>query len=819
MVKKNKSLGNELLTKEKMSHTGSIQSLLHRTEAKLKGVPVQNILMCNPYEKLIPFNLWFHHHQYRVKDSVENQQHMRLRFYGNNILTPIITFDDMYMEHLRGFLDSMTLYQPFYPETFYSIWEIIQKNKLTESIKTSLFIGRENRLGSMEAMMLSSEKNQSDYQSNKYDVWLTGKEMYNMTNGSYHLTKPIIDYLSQAYKLHFLESTIELANSYDFIMIDANHTLDNIMKWTEEEMDLQSIFLYVFTAMKHLNLNGKMIIRLYMLNSPAWPILYDILSDHFREHMFYRPTVSNPFNSEIYLMLNKFTGSKSDNLFYHILQDLYKNKTYLSHYLNHQQTGSESEDLHSQQNKSKSIITKKFESVRGEWLKKLRHILDTFNSQAPKSMSDQWHQSFGLKQIRDTNKNFDQIMQVCKLKSKPGNISIKKLSSNMLLDIPFYQTLLKKRAELNLHKRVMDTKPSQIFTSSKYVSDKRHQMVTWEDLTSQIDVFKNIKYNIRTQCGAEMPTNAWIKMYEMLNQTNILKITPDTSIKTFHLCEAPGAFVSATNHYLNERDINWEWYAQTLKPETRTDIEVLEDHFGLIQSYPDRWLFGSKSDQSGDITHSSVIKSYAKNKLLTDIDLITSDAGLPCQPNELNEQESFLAKINMGQVTCILACLPVGKNALFKTFLPMSEPLTISLMSLVSQLFETVSICKPATSHSYNSEVYIVLENYKGIETDLLEKMYELLEDDAVQSSTMLFDKLDQDFTKSYLTAVTTLIDRQIASLNRNFYYYYHTHEIELVKEEIATHTNIWLKANPVPVLKKKLLDFSSNKKENVKTI
>src|SRR4029077_16393704 len=99
-----------------------------------------------------------------------------------------------------------------------------------------------------------------------------------------------------------------------------------------------------------------------------------------------------------------------------------------------------------------------------------------------------------------------------------------------------------------------------------------------------------------------------------------------------------------------------------------------------------------------------VIKSYASNPLLKDIEFMTADAGLHCDPTELNEQEAHLGKINMGQIICILACLPPNKSAIFKTFLPMSEPLTISMFYLLTHLFSSVSITKPSTSNSSNSE-------------------------------------------------------------------------------------------------------------------
>ena len=353
----------------------------------------------------------------------------------------------------------------------------------------------------------------------------------------------------------------------------------------------------------------------------------------------------------------------------------------------------------------------------------------------------------------------------------------------------------------------MDTKPSQIFSRNRY-NKKQVFLLTWEKLANEIDAYQNLKHILKNQYGAEMVTNAWIKMYEMLNM--FTDLIPNTSVvKTFHLCEAPGAFIAALNHLVSNRNQKLEWYAQTLKP-TNNGIETdaaLEDHFGLIAAYPDRWLFGDKKiDDSGDITHSQVIKFYASNPQLVGIDFMTADAGLQCDPTELNEQEAFLGKINMGQIICILACLPNDKSAIFKTFLPMSEPLTISMIYLVTHLFQNVTIVKPSTSHSTNSEVYIVLQKYKGIAPNMLEILYAMLDDPKITSKTLLFSQFDANFFKSYMGNVEEFINRQIKSLCKNYYYYYNLDKINDLNHSAEKCVNDWLRLNPIFSLNNPLL-------------
>lgn len=55
--------------------------------------------------------------------------------------------------------------------------------------------------------------------------------------------------------------------------------------------------------------------------------------------------------------------------------------------------------------------------------------------------------------------------------------------------------------------------------------------------------------HLRNSFQAEMVTVAWAKMYECLGAYPLLTKARGP-VFTAHLCEAPGAFVCATNHFL-----------------------------------------------------------------------------------------------------------------------------------------------------------------------------------------------------------------------------------------------------------------------------
>ncbi len=695
----------------------------------------------------------------------------------------------------------MSLYQPFYPETFYSIWEFLSLKHIASESTNFLCVLREHHFGSVESLMLFNEKNHQMYQYNNYHVWTVGNEMFDNLNNYYNLLVPKINYLDQSYNIVFLTTTKNLLQ-YDFIMIDCIHKFKNINTWNTEELDLQSCLFYLLYTIKNLKKNGSILIKLMFNISSSWSIIFDMLYVHFKEYTFFRPKCINPLNPEIYLFLNKYDPKKFNPVLTNFLKKLYQQHTWQIFKINFK-------------GHTENPIFKKFTEETNKWVEIASSVLDNYDN--PKENTnknlDDWHKSYDLMQIKHLTYDFDNSFKIENISTCANKYTLRPINPLGLYNMTFYKKLIQKRSELNYFKRVMDTKPSQIFLNNRRYIDSA-ELITWEELTSSVDMSKFLKNVLRTEYNAEMVTNAWIKMYEMLNMfPDIIKPSQNaitdsnSSFKSFHLCEAPGAFICSLNHYLSTiyPKINHDWYAQSLNP--CLNYQALDDHYGLIKKYPNRWIFGDpKKDNSGDITHSQIIKFYANHASLTEIDFMTADAGIQCEPKKLNEQESCLGKINMGQIICILACLPVGKNAVFKTFLPMTEPLTISMIYLTTHLFEKVDIIKSPSSSCTNSEIYVMLRSYKGISKNILELLYILLDDPKITSKTLLFPEIDRGFFKSYMHSITSFVDRQIRALSKYYYSYYHCVGNDCSIDDFIKK---WFEKNKITPLKTLLVTYN----------
>lgn len=739
-----------------------INTEISKITSKIGNDDIINIMMQNPYEKMNPMNLWFYDDNYRIIDAFENEQNMRIRYYKNLMLTPLLTKQVPNLQHLK-FLNMLSMYQPFYPETFFQTWEILQTKYLNNKVTNFLHIGRENSSGTMEAIMLYQEKYNQKYLNNKYHYWYAGKEIYDIHTDSYNLMKPVINYLGQTYPIKFMETTTHL-EKYDFVSIDCIHLFSSLFKWKEEEFDLHANLFYVLFISKFLKPGGSILLKTNLLCSDGWFVLMKVISNLFTEHIWIRSTLTNPLNSEVFLLVsNPRNQNLLNSVYYTILKNLYKNKMYYNFHIN------ESRDLTNK-------IVSNFTKCSQQWFQNLTTHMNHY----PQSMCNDkkinnWCIKYELPNIMSLGNYFDNKLMCDSVRYVPTHVScVLTLGSvDDLLESNDYKKLLNKKMTLNFHKRVMDSKPSQIFTS-KYEKNPSNELITWENLMDRMDQSKNLKYTLKTDFNAEMVTNAWIKMYELMDR--LLAIYNLPYINTFHLCEAPGAFISSINHHTySNKYTNWTWYAQTLKPGDNT---ALDDHFGLIAYDPTKWLFGPESDNSGDITHSKVIRYYSEYFSLKKINFMTADAGLHCDPQKINEQESYLAKINMGQIIAILACLEKRGTAVFKTFLPLTEPLNISMIYLTSQLFASVQFIKPEASNSDNSEVYVILDGYKGIDSEILDVLYTMLDDPEINSGTLLFNDISKIFLKKYSDCIIPFIDRQIHSLQKSYYYYYHYEQL-----------------------------------------
>jgi 23S rRNA U2552 (ribose-2'-O)-methylase RlmE/FtsJ len=664
----------------------------------------------------------------------------------------------------NGPIHSFTTYSPFYPENFYNYWELLNENisvsELTDISNIGFIEDLEHNygniypLGHIESIIKYCETHTryeninftrvllnplKKYQYDTKFMYLYKHQVYEFTKKEYHSKLP-----KQIQKFFKKEDS-----GFDFMIANCTNMHRNLTSLLVCNCG-GTIIMYVSNYLKEKNMK-----------------LCKFVSSFFEKVTIYKPTVSNKLNPDCYLVCKNLHNIDSQypdilnvietesiydqniNNFRNKISNDYKNAVY---------DLMDTNDF----NKSKNYVD-------NECYKTLKYIRDEKYISSAKTWCDKYKMKISSRFMNSPlpdNKNEE--LKYDNYVFKNYKLKTVQLIIDSVYDFSI-DRLHELKRKLNVHKRYIDTK-------EQFVDNNLEKgIIDWNKLTNNIDIYINLRKMITWKYNSEMTTNAWLKFYEILCNENLFDKNKK-KLKTFHICEAPGAFISSLNQYIlsNTSIEEFDWYAQSLNPNlNRINSSVLKDSYGLIKVYPKRWLFGP--NKTGDITDKENIYNYKKDPKLHNIDLMTGDGGLKIPSNMFNEQESYTAHVNYGQVLTMLHVLPESKNCVFKTFIPFAETFTVSLFALLTEYFGEIKIVKPLTSHPSSSEVYVICKNYIGwenIEQSIRDRLFYFLDNFDSTKSLVPLDSIDIDFIKSMIECSDYFVKSQINSINRSLWYY-----------------------------------------------
>uniref|UniRef100_A0A8C6UHG8 Cap-specific mRNA (nucleoside-2'-O-)-methyltransferase 2 n=1 Tax=Neogobius melanostomus TaxID=47308 RepID=A0A8C6UHG8_9GOBI len=307
------------------------------------------------------------------------------------------------------------------------------------------------------------------------------------------------------------------------------------------------------------------------------------------------------------------------------------------------------------------------------------------------------------------------------------------------------------------------------------LSDKNVQV--WHQHTTSTNRAGKVIAVIRSVANAEICTQAWCKFYEILGTFNLIpeQAVQNGELNTVHLCEAPGAFISALNHYIKTSDktryCDWSWAANTLNPyhEANGGGTTIADDRMIANTLP-WWFFGS--DNTGNIMiqkHLLELQAFVGN--MHRVELVTADGSFDCQENP-DEQEALVASLHYCEATAALLLLSPGGSFVLKMF-TLYEHSSVSLLYLLNCCFHSVHVFKPATSKAGNSEVYVVCLGYDAKEAvrPLLSKLIRnygpnLANQEALFPNTVIPDS----FMKQHEDMCLYFHKLQVETITENLY-------------------------------------------------
>lgn len=283
----------------------------------------------------------------------------------------------------------------------------------------------------------------------------------------------------------------------------------------------------------------------------------------------------------------------------------------------------------------------------------------------------------------------------------------------------------------------------------------------------------NLDITVQERLGDRSISQAWLKMYEIITECNLVPRNQKGVFRSFHLCEAPGTFINALNNYIRTKTsyTDFDWMAQSL----HTRIADIKDTYGLINRHSERWDWGATRD--GDITNVANIRHYAKlakQRFNGTINLMTSDCGLPWG-NPKYELVAFASYV------AILAILPKGGTMVYKILSPIDLPLIWNLIYITFTNFKELAFFKPV-QNAQSREFYIIAKDYLGTAPPVIDKLLDIITRWGKLANTgykapwlekldLFGDKYPEEFVAQVLTISQQLATNYVNSIERIIYY------------------------------------------------
>ena len=189
--------------------------------------------------------------------------------------------------------------------------------------------------------------------------------------------------------------------------------------------------------------------------------------------------------------------------------------------------------------------------------------------------------------------------------------------------------------------------------------------------------------------------------------------------------------------------------------------------------------------------------------------LITADGGFDFSV-EYNYQEQSSCKLIFSQILAAIKCQRIGGTFICK-FFDINLYFTIEILYLLYSVYETVTIYKPFTSRIANSEKYIICNNFRGIDTDLCNNLFDVLNQWNGYSTTYTINQLFKEIPLLFIERLkeinVEIVDSQISSINnainiikkQKFVTNSYIYSSEMTVEKQIKYAKDWCKRYNIP--------------------
>jgi len=294
--------------------------------------------------------------------------------------------------------------------------------------------------------------------------------------------------------------------------------------------------------------------------------------------------------------------------------------------------------------------------------------------------------------------------------------------------------------------------------------------------------------NITEIYGGEYVTTAWLKCFEIVSNYDMLNNTGnDKTVNYFGICEQPGAFIYALNHYTKTNlKKDFDFIIESLVDPTNKKIFKPEQK--LFDKYKNNYDYGA--DGTGDVTKVTNLKYYRKKYIKEQkkhFHIITADCGLDCSA-DFKEQEKNLSWVFMGQLILALSIASLKTNYFFKLFTSYDN-LTHEMLFLASQFFDEVKLVRTLTTKPQSGETYCICKGFNKDE-NYMDKIVPQLYEWYSKPRKFLFNPniMPKDYYHTVYDANKVLTIRRAISVNFLLWRFYNSH---YAKRNYMVHEHI----------------------------
>ena len=216
-------------------------------------------------------------------------------------------------------------------------------------------------------------------------------------------------------------------------------------------------------------------------------------------------------------------------------------------------------------------------------------------------------------------------------------------------------------------------------------------------------------------------SRSYFKLWEILTDINFKDLVKEP-IQTSHLAEGPGGFIEATINYCNYNNIKIKDINAITLREDNNDVPNWNID-SLLKNNNIKIHYGK--DLTGNIYNIDNILDYVIKVGKNSVTLVTADGGLDYS-KDYNKQEQLTYRLLLSEITIALSVQTIGGFFIFKLF-DISTRFTLELLYILYRVYSKLIFIKPYTSRSANSEKYVICQDFKGICTKDLNKLYEII--------------------------------------------------------------------------------------------